>query len=257
MSVAGPDSFSLRPSSKPLLFALFVIPLIEHHDRSAYEIFCYSMVDKADDFTKQISSRADVWRNLASVSAADAADAINEDGIDILVDLSGYSGFVALGTFGRIRNDLQTINTRLGARFNQRWRVSGSVGGATFNDCLLHFEFRYVVPTITNEAVPQNQTYISDNGGSVAAYKSLAGSLETSHSIHLIVDVIDPPTSKTSNLSGNKLQLRSDQYNNIDTFVAQHLGISTAAAAGVVWPNQNLLLPIVGKVLTGATIAAL
>ena len=165
--------------------------------------------------------------------------------------------FAALGTFGRIRNDLQTINTRLGARFNQRWRVSGSVGGATFNDCLLHFEFRYVVPTITNEAVPQNQTYISDNGGSVAAYKSLAGSLETSHSIHLIVDVIDPPTSKISNLSGNKLQLRSDQYNTIDTFVAQHLGISTAAAAGVVWPNQNLLLPIVGKVLTGATIATL
>jgi Na+-driven multidrug efflux pump len=58
-------------------------------------------------------------------------------------------------------------------------------------------------------------------------------------------------------LSGNKLQLRSDQYNTIDTFVAQHLGISTAAAAGVVWPNQNLLLPIVGKVLTGATIATL
>lgn len=173
------------------------------------------------------------------------------------VTMPAQPAFTPLGSFGRIRDELNTINTRLGQRFNKRWRVSGNVGGTTFNDCLLQFEFRYVVPTITNEAEVENQKYIGLNGGSVGAYKSLASSLETNHSVHLNVDVIDPPTSKTSNLSGNTLRLRSDNYNIVDTFIAAHLGISTAAAAGVVWPNPNLLAPIVGKVMTGATIAVL
>jgi hypothetical protein len=171
------------------------------------------------------------------------------------LEIPANASFSPLGTFGRISNDLQTINARLGARFNRRWRVSGSVGGTAFNDCLLHFEFRYLVPTITNEAVKENQDYIIDNGGSVSKYKSLAGRLETNHSIHLEIDVIDPPTSKTSRLSGNSLRLISNNYNNIDTFVAAHLGLSTAAAGAAVWPDQGQLLPIVGKVLTGATIA--
>ncbi len=81
--------------------ALFALPLIEHHDRSGYEIFCYSMGDKVDDLTGRISGTADVWRNLASVSAGNVADAIHEDGIDILVDLSGHTGFVALSAFAQ------------------------------------------------------------------------------------------------------------------------------------------------------------
>jgi len=73
--------------------AFFTIPLFERHDRSACEIFCYWTGSTVDDFTRQVQAHADVWRDAASMSDAGLAETINRDGIDILVDLSGHSGF--------------------------------------------------------------------------------------------------------------------------------------------------------------------
>ena len=81
--------------------AFFTIPLFERHDRSACEIFCYWTGDAVDDFTRQVQARADVWRDVASMSDAGLAETINRDGIDILVDLSGHSGFFRLAVFAQ------------------------------------------------------------------------------------------------------------------------------------------------------------
>ncbi len=81
--------------------AFFAIPLLERHDRSACEIFCYWTGDTVDDFTRQVRARADVWRDAASMSDARLAETINHDGIDILVDLSGHSGFFRLAVFAQ------------------------------------------------------------------------------------------------------------------------------------------------------------
>jgi len=81
--------------------AFFAIPLFERHDRSACEIFCYWTGDAVDDFTRQVQARADVWRDVASMSDAGLAETINRDGIDILVDLSGHSGFFRLAVFAQ------------------------------------------------------------------------------------------------------------------------------------------------------------
>jgi len=54
-----------------------------------------------DDFTRQVQARADVWRDAASMSDAALAETINRDGIDILVDLSGHSGFFRLAVFAQ------------------------------------------------------------------------------------------------------------------------------------------------------------
>jgi predicted O-linked N-acetylglucosamine transferase (SPINDLY family) len=78
---------------------LFMIPVLERSDRSAYEVFCYSTGDRVDDLTRQLSERADVWREAASMSALELADLINRDGIDILVDLAGHSGTPQLAVF--------------------------------------------------------------------------------------------------------------------------------------------------------------
>jgi predicted O-linked N-acetylglucosamine transferase (SPINDLY family) len=71
--------------------SLFLIPLLDRHDRIAYEVYCYSVGMTVDDFTSQVQSRQVIWREVASMSSTDLADAINRDGIDILVDLSGHS----------------------------------------------------------------------------------------------------------------------------------------------------------------------
>ena len=81
--------------------AFFAIPLFERHDRSACEIFCYWTGDAVDDFTRQVQARADVWRDVASMSDAGLAETINRDAIDILVDLSGHSGFFRLAVFAQ------------------------------------------------------------------------------------------------------------------------------------------------------------
>src|SRR5262245_12570672 len=80
---------------------LFMKPMIERHDRSAYEVFCYSTGSSADDYTRQLSARADVWREAASVSESELANVVNRDAIDILVDLGGHSGIPQLAVFAQ------------------------------------------------------------------------------------------------------------------------------------------------------------
>ncbi|HEX4798880.1 MAG TPA: tetratricopeptide repeat protein [Burkholderiales bacterium] len=81
--------------------SLFLTPVLERHDRSAYEIHCYSVGDKVDGVTRQLRSRADVWREAASMSDTGLAETINRDGIDVLVDLSGHSGVFRLAVFAQ------------------------------------------------------------------------------------------------------------------------------------------------------------
>jgi len=82
--------------------SLFLTPVLERHDRSAHEIYCYSVGDKVDEVTRQLSARADVWRQLGLLPSAErVADTINRDMIDVLVDLSGHTGIPSLGVFAQ------------------------------------------------------------------------------------------------------------------------------------------------------------
>ncbi|MBV9190995.1 MAG: tetratricopeptide repeat protein [Betaproteobacteria bacterium] len=77
---------------------LFMLPVLERHDRASFEVYCYSTGDSTDAYTRQIAQRADVWRPVAGQSSAQIAEAITRDEIDILVDLSGHSGTLQLAT---------------------------------------------------------------------------------------------------------------------------------------------------------------
>ena len=80
---------------------LFMLPVLEWHDRSACEVYCYSTADTPDSYTRQISARTDVWRPAAGLSPAQMAEAIAGDEIDILVDLSGHSGVPQLAAMAQ------------------------------------------------------------------------------------------------------------------------------------------------------------
>ena len=45
-----------------------ILPLIEAHDRAAFEVFCYSDVRRPDHVTDRFRARADGWRAIAGVS---------------------------------------------------------------------------------------------------------------------------------------------------------------------------------------------
>jgi protein O-GlcNAc transferase len=80
---------------------LFTLPVLEHRDRAAFEVFCYSTAGRIDEYTRKLAAHADAWRPCAGLSDARLADAIYADGIDILVDLAGHSGEPQLRVFAQ------------------------------------------------------------------------------------------------------------------------------------------------------------
>lgn len=80
---------------------LFLLPLLEEHDRSAFEVYCYATGDTDDAYTARLRGLADVWRPAARLQAEDLADMIHGDAIDVLVDLAGHSGTPNLRVFAQ------------------------------------------------------------------------------------------------------------------------------------------------------------
>jgi predicted O-linked N-acetylglucosamine transferase (SPINDLY family) len=68
--------------------SLFTIPLLSRHDHAAFEIFCYSSVERPDDLTRRIQDLADHWRDVRPLDDEALASLIRDDGIDILIDLT-------------------------------------------------------------------------------------------------------------------------------------------------------------------------
>ena len=81
--------------------ALFLQPVLEHHDRAALEVSCYSTAGRVDEYTRKLMAHADAWRPCAGLSSEQIADAIHADGVDILVDLAGHSGEPQLRVFAQ------------------------------------------------------------------------------------------------------------------------------------------------------------
>lgn len=62
------------------------------HDRAKVEVFAYSFtVDDANSYLHRIRSDCDGFADIRALSSQDAAERIFSDGIDVLVDLKGYT----------------------------------------------------------------------------------------------------------------------------------------------------------------------
>ena len=81
--------------------AYFIKPVIEHHDTSQYEVFCYNNSPQSDAVTEQIRSLSSKWRDVTALSDIDLSSMIHDDGIDILVDLNGHTADNRLLVFAR------------------------------------------------------------------------------------------------------------------------------------------------------------
>jgi protein O-GlcNAc transferase len=65
------------------------------HDREQFEIYAYSLVDEPGDdaIHRDIVKGCDIFRHVSKFSDIELAQLIYEDGIDILIDLAGYTTF--------------------------------------------------------------------------------------------------------------------------------------------------------------------
>ncbi len=77
----------------------FFEPLLTHHDRSRFEVFCYSDVRVPDAVTARLIAKSEHWLDISRLNHPAAAHRIADDDIDILIDLAGHTIGNRLVTF--------------------------------------------------------------------------------------------------------------------------------------------------------------
>jgi predicted O-linked N-acetylglucosamine transferase (SPINDLY family) len=95
--VVGYVSADFRTHSAAFVF----LPVLRSHDKANIQINCYSSSSIEDSLTATFKALADVWVDAVDLSDNELADRIQADGIDILVDLSGYTQGNRLTVFAR------------------------------------------------------------------------------------------------------------------------------------------------------------
>ncbi|HZP12732.1 MAG TPA: tetratricopeptide repeat protein [Nevskiaceae bacterium] len=79
----------------------FVAPLWRAMDHAQFSVHAYSSAREVDEITERLKKLADGWRDVADVDDDALAQRIVDDGIDVLVDLSGHTAGHRLGVFAR------------------------------------------------------------------------------------------------------------------------------------------------------------
>lgn len=88
--------------------AHFITPILEHLALSpGLEIVIYANSFHDDQVSRHLHGLAAIWRQVEKLTHAELAQLITSDSIDILLDLSGHTGFNRLPTFARKPAPLQ------------------------------------------------------------------------------------------------------------------------------------------------------
>lgn len=81
----------LSPDFRDHAVRFFLEPLLEHHDRRRFQVYCYSDARQPDSHTQRMRQRADHWCEAVGLADAELARTIRRDGVDVLVDLAGHT----------------------------------------------------------------------------------------------------------------------------------------------------------------------
>jgi predicted O-linked N-acetylglucosamine transferase (SPINDLY family) len=79
----------------------FLLPLIEAHDPSQVEVFCYNDATQLNSLTDRFRAAAHVWRETGAMSDKTLADQVRQDAIDVFVDPTGFMASNRILTFAR------------------------------------------------------------------------------------------------------------------------------------------------------------
>jgi len=109
----------------------FVEPLWAHLDKAQFPLHAYSTKYGADDaVAERLRANTALWRNIASLSDAETADAIRADKIDILVDIAGHTAGNRLMAFAREAAPVQITwlgNPNTTGLKSMGWRLSDAL----------------------------------------------------------------------------------------------------------------------------------
>ena len=98
----------ISPDFKRHSVSSFIKPVLQHHDRTQVEVFCYGEVKEPDAITEEIIDICDAWRSTVGLSDLEVAELIQADRIDIIVDLAGHTANNRMMVLGMKPAPIQT-----------------------------------------------------------------------------------------------------------------------------------------------------
>ncbi len=85
----------------------YLLPVIEAFDAQRVAVFCYANGSRDDAVSARLRAAAGGWRRVETLDDATLKQRIRDDGIDILLDLAGYTPNNRLGVFAARAAPLQ------------------------------------------------------------------------------------------------------------------------------------------------------
>lgn len=80
----------ISPDLRFHVVAFFSYAFFHSYDHEQFEVYCYTNCIE-DAASHEFAAVTDQWRNVRGLSAAEVANIVHDDGIDILIDLAGHT----------------------------------------------------------------------------------------------------------------------------------------------------------------------
>ena len=198
--------------------SFFIKPILQNHDPTFFEIFCYANVARPDQVTFSLKSLNVHWRNIYGISNEHVAKQIENDRIDILVDLAGHSSSNRLMVFAQKPSPIQV--TYLGYPNTTGiptidYRITDSTTDPKKNEHLYTEKLIYIDPCFLcyspQEDVPLSHLKASCQNIIFGSFNNI-GKLND--------DVVQVWSKILKNLPGSIIMLKSAGFTDKDT---QHL----------------------------------
>ena len=81
------------PDFRQHAVGLLIKDMFAYHDRDQFEVFAYSLVDVDDHVSQRIRRDCEHFVDVSKLSTQQAAQQIYDDGIQILIDMAGYTTY--------------------------------------------------------------------------------------------------------------------------------------------------------------------
>jgi predicted O-linked N-acetylglucosamine transferase (SPINDLY family) len=79
----------------------FLEPLLQHHNREQFTVYCYAQTIHEDERTRRFKSLASYWRPVERLNDTETTELIRNDRIDILIDTAGHLKGNRSGVFAK------------------------------------------------------------------------------------------------------------------------------------------------------------
>lgn len=82
----------LSADLRPHVMGRLLGPVLQHSAQRRHQVFVYDLWSGANPLKPSLEPHVTAWRNVCQMSVQETARLIADDGMDILVDLTGYTG---------------------------------------------------------------------------------------------------------------------------------------------------------------------